>query len=276
MKVLVAETCGFCRGVKNAITLAQETLATHKKVYCLGHIIHNDDVVRKLTQAGLKCVETIDEIEDGTVLIRSHGATRAEIEHIKSKGAEIIDATCGLVKRVQQIAQNLNAQGYRVLMIGDKDHPEVRAIVGWADDICVAAGADDLRKISLDKKLGVICQTTQSAGYFAEMIKEIASRDFSELKIINTLCKETKKRQNSAVELCKKVDIMFVLGGLQSANTRKLAELCKMHNECTYHLQNLSELDSELVKGRKIAGVTAGASTPDWVIDEFVEGLAKF
>ncbi len=275
MNVFIAETCGFCRGVKNAIKLAEETLATRGKVYCLGHIIHNQDVVKKLTEMGLVTVDSLGDINEGTILIRSHGATRREIEHIHSKGLDIVDATCGLVKRVQQLAKKLNDQGYRVLMLGDEKHPEVMAVVGWADDIYVAATPMDLDKVPMDKKLGVICQTTQSPGYFAEMIKTIAHRDFSELKIVNTLCKETKKRQNSAVELCKKVDIMFVLGGLHSANTRKLAELCKKHNGCTFHLQNFSELDTNVLKSKKTAGITAGASTPDWVIEEFAEGLEK-
>lgn len=273
MKTLIAEKCGFCRGVKNAIKLAEETLAERKKVYCLGEIIHNKDVVSRLKKLGLVTVQSIEEISEGTVLIRSHGATRKEIEKIQNKGLEIVDATCGLVKRVQQLAKKLNDQGYRVLMLGDAKHPEVTAVVGWADDIYVAATVKDIHKMPTDKKLGVICQTTQSPGYFADLVKNVALTEFNELKIINTLCKETKKRQNSAVELCKKVDIMFVLGGLNSANTRKLAELCKKHNQWTYHLQNFSELDMGLLEGKKTAGITAGASTPDWVIEEFAKGL---
>lgn len=274
MKITVAQTCGFCRGVKNAINLAEQTLASRDKVYCLGHIIHNEDVVKKLTDMGLVCVDSLDKIADGsTVLIRSHGATKDQINQLKNKNVEIVDATCGLVKRVQQIAKKLNDEGYRVLMIGDKNHPEVKAIVGWSDDICVAADEKDLHNIPKDKDLGVICQTTQSQDFFAQIIQIIVSDDFKELKIINTLCKETKKRQNSAVDLCKKVDIMFVLGGLDSANTRKLAELCKKHNSNTYHLQNYSELDKKLLTANKNVGVTAGASTPDWVIEEFVNGL---
>ncbi|MCI0498959.1 MAG: 4-hydroxy-3-methylbut-2-enyl diphosphate reductase [Planctomycetales bacterium] len=276
MKVLVAEKCGFCPGVRNAINLAQKTLATEHKVYSLGHIIHNEDVVRQLSDAGLQPVDSIDSIESGTVLIRSHGATRDEFEKINKKGLKIVDATCVLVRRVQKIAQLLNEEGYKVVMIGDANHPEVKAVVGYAQDVAVVGTDSDLDNISNKKKLGVICQTTQSPDHFAQMIAAIAKRGFTEMKIINTLCRETMERQQAAVKLCRQVDIMFVLGGLHSANTRKLAELCKKHNPQTYHLQNWAEFDKTCLSGKTTAGVTAGASTPDEVIEEFVRNLVQW
>jgi (E)-4-hydroxy-3-methyl-but-2-enyl pyrophosphate reductase len=273
MKVLVAEKCGFCLGVKNAIKMAKQTLADQDDVYSLGSIIHNQDVVNELANSGLKTVEAVDQIESGTVLIRSHGATKKQLEKIKAKGLNIIDATCVLVKRLQKISQQLNEDGYRVAMIGDKNHPEVQAIVGFANDVVVIGDEKDLSKLSSHEKLGVICQTTQTPEYFAQMLGSIVKKGFSELKVINTLCNEAISRQESAVKMCRQVDIMFVLGGLHSANTRKLAELCKKHNNQTFHLQNWAELDKTLLSGKSIAGVTAGASTPDRVIDEFVENL---
>jgi 4-hydroxy-3-methylbut-2-enyl diphosphate reductase len=276
MKVLVAEKCGFCPGVRNAINLAQRTLATETKVSSLGHIIHNEDVVKQLSAAGLETVDSIDTIGEGTVLIRSHGATLEEFEKIKEKGLKIVDATCVLVRRVQKIARQLNEEGYKVVIIGDADHPEVKAVVGYANDIEVIGSEQDLDKLNSRKKLGVICQTTQSPDHFAEMIAAIARRGFSEMKIINTLCRETMERQEAAVKLCRQVDIMFVLGGLHSANTRKLAELCKKHNPQTYHLQNWAELDKKTLSGKETAGITAGASTPDEVIEEFVGKLREW
>ncbi len=275
MKVLVAEKCGFCPGVRNAINLAKKTLAEQKKVYSLGPIIHNEEVVRQLSQAGLKTVESVDQIPGGIVLIRSHGATQNELEALESKGLNIIDATCVLVKRVQKIAHQLQEEGYHVVVIGDKKHPEVKAVVGSADKVDVVAGESDLDKISKYKKLGVICQTTQSPDFFAEMIGQMGRLEFSEIKIINTLCRETIARQEAAVKLCRQVDIMFVLGGLHSANTRKLAELCKKHNPQTWHLQNWDELDISILSGKGVAGVTAGASTPDEVIKKFVDNLKR-
>jgi 4-hydroxy-3-methylbut-2-enyl diphosphate reductase len=276
MNVLVAEKCGFCLGVNNAIKLAKKTLAEQDNVYSLGPIIHNQDVVQELAQSGLKTVDLVDAIDSGTILIRSHGATIQQLQQINKKGLQIVDATCVLVKRLQKISQQLNEDGYKVVIIGDKDHPEVQGIIGFAENVLVIGSKPDLHKLPVHGKLGVICQTTQSPDYFAEILGEIVKRGFSELKVINTLCREAIKRQDSAVELCRKVDIMFVLGGLHSANTRKLAELCKKHNKQTFHLQNWKELDKIVLYGKNTAGVTAGASTPDRIIREFVEKLRFF
>jgi 4-hydroxy-3-methylbut-2-enyl diphosphate reductase IspH len=243
MEVIVAEKCGFCPGVRNAIRMAEEIVRTRKEVYSLGPIIHNRDVVEHLAEEGLRTVGSIDEVRSGTVLIRSHGAAPEEIERLREKGVEIVDATCVLVKRVQQIARELDAEGYRVVVIGDENHPEVRAVVGCARDVVVVA---------------------------------IGKHGFSEMKVINTLCREAINRQESAIELCKGVDIMFVLGGLESANTRRLAELCKKYNSQTFHLQNWGECDKRILPGKRRAGVTAGASTPEWIIEEFVRNLKAF
>lgn len=277
MKVLVAQHSGFCLGVENAIKLAEETLAKKKCVYSLGPIIHNNEVVEKLAKAGLRSVQTVEQIPAGaTVLIRSHGATLEQLKKIKEKGLNVVDATCVLVKRVQRIAQIMHEHGYKIVIIGDEKHPEVQAVVGFASDAVVVASGSDLHNLPRNEKLGLVCQTTQSPDHFALTVGQIVKQGFSELKIINTLCKEAIKRQDSAVELCKRVDIMFVLGGRHSANTRKLAELCKKYNNQTFHLQNERGLDKNLLCGKNIAGVTAGASTPDWIITEFVRNLRAF
>lgn len=276
MKVIVAGKCGFCHGVKDAISMAEKILAEEKEVYSLGPIIHNKDVVEQLAQKGLKTVGSVEEIRSGTVLIRSHGAAPEQIAKIKAKGLKIADATCVLVKRVQQIAKELERDGYEVVIIGDKDHPEVQAVVGCVRGVVVVADETDLDKLPENGRLGIVCQTTQSPEHFSRTLGAIAKKGFDELKVINTLCKEAIKRQESAVQLCKQVDIMFVLGGLKSANTRKLAELCKNYNSQTFHLQNWNELDRSKLPGKNIAGVTAGASTPEWIIAEFVENLEVF
>jgi len=276
MKVIVAEKCGFCPGVKNAISIAEKILAEEKEVYSLGPIIHNKDVVERLAKAGLKTVDSTDEIQSGTVIVRSHGAAPGQIAKLKEKGINIVDATCVLVKRVQEIAGELDRDGYKVVVIGDENHPEVQAVVGSARDVAVIADKSDLHKLADDDKLGVVCQTTQSPEHFNEMVCAIAKEDFSELKVINTLCKEATKRQGSAVELCKQVDIMFVLGGLDSANTCTLARLCRKVNRQTFHLQNWNEFDKSVLFGKNTAGVTAGASTPERIIAEFVKNLESF
>ena len=276
MKVLVAEKCGFCHGVRNAISVAEKILASEQQVYSLGPIIHNKDVVDRLARSGLKTVGDVKEIDSGTVLIRSHGAAPDEIARLKKKGLKIVDATCVLVKRVQHIAAELESEGYNVVIMGEENHPEVRAVVGCAKDAVVIADESDLHKLPRHAKLGVVCQTTQDPQYVGRMLGALGRGDFSELKVINTLCKEAIRRQESAVKLCGQVEIMFVLGGLESANTRRLAELCKEVNSHTFHLQNWAELDENVLTGKQTAGVTAGASTPDWIIHEFVENLEVF
>ncbi len=292
MKVLVAENYGFCHGVKNAISMAEKTLAQEKNrpqvspqaggsekagpVYSLGPIIHNRDEVERLVKVGLKTVGKVEEIQSGTVVIRSHGAAPEQIARLREKGLDIVDATCVLVKRVQHIANELERDGYKVVIIGEENHPEVQAVVGCAGDVIVIADESDLHKLPQNAKLGIVCQTTQSPEHFGKMLGAIGRGGFSELKVINTLCREAIKRQESAVQLCKQVDIMFVLGGLESANTRRLAELCKKYNSETFHLQNWNELDKNILLGKNIAGVTAGASTPEWIISEFVKNLEAF
>ncbi len=276
MKVVVAEKCGFCHGVKNAISVAEQVLVEENDVYSLGPIIHNRDEVEQLANVGLRTVDKVEEIQSGTVLIRSHGAAPEQIDKLKEKGLNIVDATCILVKRVQHIASELEKDGYKVVIIGEENHPEVRAVMGCAKDVVVIADESDLHKLPQNAKLGVVCQTTQSPEHFGKMLGAIGRGGFSELKVINTLCKEAIKRQESAVQLCKQVDIMFVLGGLESANTRRLAELCKKYNNEMFHLQNWNELDKNILLGKNIAGVTAGASTPEWIIAEFVKNLEAF
>ena len=273
MKVIVAEKYGFCAGVRNAISTAEKVLSEKGRVYSLGPIIHNPGVVERLAKKGLVTVDDVEQIPAGaTVLIRSHGAGSQEMAHLKEKYADIVDATCVLVKRMQQIAMQMEEQGYKVVIVGDQNHPEVRAVVGCTKGAVVVGNESDISTIG-SGRLGIVCQTTQSPEFFSEMLSAIAKAGFDEMKVINTLCKEAIKRQQAAVELCMKVDIMFVLGGRESANTRKLAELCKKYNNKTFHLQNWEEFDKKQVFGCQVAGVTAGASTPQWIIDDFVEHL---
>jgi len=279
MQVLVAAKCGFCPGVRNAISMAEKILAeadSGQQVYSLGPIIHNKDVVESLARSGLRTVGSGDEIDRGTVIIRSHGVSPRELDCLREKELHIVDATCVLVKRVQQLAKQLEAEGYEVVIIGEESHPEVQGVMGCVQDVVVVAEERDLDKLPQDGRLGIVCQTTQSPEHLGRMLAAIGRRNFKELKVINTLCREAIKRQESAVELCKQVDIMFVLGGLHSANTRRLADLCKKHNDHTFHLQNWDELDKDVLLDKNIAGVTAGASTPNWIIDEFVKHLRAF
>jgi len=202
MKVWVAEKCGFCHGVRNAISVAEKILAKEDDVYSFGPIIHNRDVVEQLAHCGLKTVGEVEEIHSGTVLIRSHGAAPQQIARLEEKGLKIIDATCVLVKRVQHIAGELEEQGYQVVIIGEENHPEVQAVVGCAKDVIVIADEADLHRLPQNARLGVVCQTTQNPEHFGKMLGAIGRSSFSELKVINTLCKEAIKRQESAIYGC--------------------------------------------------------------------------
>lgn len=276
MKVLVADKCGFCPGVRNAIRTAEQVLASSegRPVYSLGPIIHNPTEVQRLASAGLRVVQTPDEVgEGGTVLIRSHGAAPAQIQVLKQKGVRIIDATCVLVKRLHRIAMALEQAGYQVVIIGQAHHPEVQGVCGYLNRPIVVSSEDDISKIGSRSRLGIVSQTTQSPHTFAAMVGAICRGPFRELKVVNTLCRESCKRQQAAVRLSKQVDVMFVLGGLDSANTKSLAELCKRHNPNTYHLEDIQGLDKRMLEASQIVGVTAGASTPDAVIGQFVEFL---
>ncbi|AQQ10082.1 4-hydroxy-3-methylbut-2-enyl diphosphate reductase [Sedimentisphaera cyanobacteriorum] len=276
MQVLTAEKCGFCLGVRNAIKIAEQTLEKESPVYSLGPVIHNQDVVSRLAEMGLVTVESLDDIPEGTVLIRSHGATNDMIEQIQRRGLRIVDATCVLVKRVQQKASRLEAEGWKVVIAGDPQHPEIISIAGHTEAAVVAETPEQMKALAAShKKMALLCQTTQSYGFFSRMAAAAVNAEFSEIRAVNTLCRESQRRQQAARELSERVDVMFVLGGLHSANTRKLAELCSEGCKNVYHLQNLSELKEQMTRNCRTAGITAGASTPDWVIQEFTQEIQK-
>ena len=277
MIVRLADKCGFCHGVRTAIKTAEQALnRTGGSVCSLGPVIHNSDEVERLQEKGLQVIETPEQGQNQTVLIRSHGASPREIEKLRNLEAEIVDATCVLVKRLQEIAKQLEQEGYQLLIIGEENHPEVQAVMGCVKKALVIGCQQDLDKIPGHAKLGIVSQTTQDPDRVAEMLSDIEKRDYQELRVINTLCKESCKRQQAAVLLCQQVDIMFVLGGLNSANTTRLAQICRKLNRRTFHLQSFKDLDTSLLKGVNTVGVTAGASTPDWIINEFVQKLEAF
>ena len=275
MDVRLASKLGFCFGVKRAIQAAEESLARGESVSSLGEIIHNRQVVETLAGRGLRVVDDVADA-DGAVLIRSHGEPPEVFAQLRARGVEIVDATCVLVKRAQHIVARLAEEGFRVVVIGQAAHPEVRGILGYAPDvICVDAPAD-LDRLPAGGKLGIISQTTHAIEHFGDMVGRIVARGYSEVRVVNTLCDEVRRRQAAAVELARQADVMFVLGGRQSANTRELARLCAAEGVPTHHLENFGDFRPEMAAGHRVAGVTSGASTPQWVVEEFVENLRRF
>ena len=276
MKVIVAEPRGFCAGVTRAVHLAEQSLQRGKRVYSLGPLIHNPQVVERLYKQGLTVTETLEEIPDGAaVLIRSHGEPARIFLEAKRRGLEIIDGTCVLVRRAQNIVKQLQEQGYQVLIVGDSNHPEVRGVMAYAPDAICLSDQSDLQKIAGHRRLGIIAQTTYSLTAFGQMVGLVVASGCAEVKVLDTICQATHARQQAALEVTKQVQVMFVLGGRQSANTARLAELCAAHGVDTYHLESWQQFREQHICGKTIAGVTAGASTPDWAIEEFVRNLRE-
>ncbi len=277
MEVRIATSRGFCFGVEDAVEIAEDAVRTHGagNVIALGPVIHNPQVVAKLEREGLNQTGVLDAIERGkSVLIRSHGVRPEIYDQARGRGLNIIDATCVLVKRAQEAVQSLHEEGYHVVMIGDPNHPEVKGVIGYAPQVTVIDEGSDLEaSLPYRERLGLVAQTTHSPEHVAQMIAKILLRPYKEVKIINTLCLEVTRRQESALALCDEVDVMFVLGGLKSANTREMVKLCQEKGRETYHLETWDQFKPDMISGRRVAGVTAGASTPEWVISDFVEKL---
>ncbi|MBU3941476.1 MAG: 4-hydroxy-3-methylbut-2-enyl diphosphate reductase [Nanoarchaeota archaeon] len=269
MKIICAENMGFCFGVKRALDIALK----EKDAYTLGQLIHNPQVVGLLEERGIKETKSVDDIKRGTLIITAHGTIKSNIEKAKSKGLRIIDTTCPLVKRVHELAGEFDEKGYKIILFGDKEHPEVKGIVSNTKDVIIISSDGEVRKLKFDKAC-FLSQTTQSLEKFNE-IADVLKKNISNLRIFNTICNATKKRQGSALKLAKKVDMMIVIGGYNSANTKMLSQICSKIVE-TKHIEKAGELDDAWFNGKNIIGLTAGASTPDWVIKNIKEKIEKY
>lgn len=273
MKVYLAKHRGFCYGVKRAVELAEATASITENVHTLGPIIHNPQVVGRLADQGIAVAEDLSHIKDGKVIIRSHGVGPRIYDEAEAKNLAIVDATCPHVKKAQQAAAELLAKGYKVVVVGERHHPEVKSIVEWSDNTAtVIETCAEAKNLPFSAHLGVVVQTT-FAGEDFETIASILKTKCDELRIERTICNATEARQGSAVELAKIVDIMIVVGGKNSANTTRLAELCRKVGSKVYHIETAQELKNEWFEGIETAGVTAGASTPDWIIEEVVQTM---
>ena len=277
LDIFTAQEAGFCFGVKRAIEIAKKAASDSDSypVYTLGPIIHNPQVVKNLEKLGIKPIKSIDDIEKGTVIIRSHGVPPDIIKKAKSKGLQVLDTTCPFVKKAQQYAKELIDRGYQTIIYGDHDHPEVVGIYGATDKkAIIVSNQSELNSIRIQSKLGFVAQTTKSPASFRELISSVIV-DVKELKVYNTICNTTETRQQSAAELAEKVDIMFVIGGHNSANTNRLSEICAKTDTPTYHIETVAEINKQWLEEKKKIGITAGASTPDWLIKEVIEAMSE-
>ncbi len=265
MKVEIAKYAGYCFGVKRAIRIAEQSLGGEKKhIYTLGQIIHNPEVVNNLDKKGIHAVSDQKDIPaKSTMVIRSHGMAPSAAEKIKANNIRIVDATCPYVKTAQKKAELLSSEGYYIVLVGTRNHPEVIGIKEHVAPgrILVAEKVEDLEAIAGIKKIGLLMQTTQTFEKMKEMVNKLLETAI-ELKIINTICNTTKERQNETINLARRVDIMIVVGGKNSANTTHLADISRSVNKKTYHIQDCSDLDHKWFNRASTVGISGGASTP--------------
>ncbi len=263
MNVTIAEACGFCYGVRRAVDMAAHADTGTKT---LGPIIHNPQVVSRLAAQGIEPVDSLDDIQPGeTVLIRSHGVGPAVYAEAEKKGLHIVDATCPHVKKAQQDAKKIVEQGKKLIIIGEKAHPEVISISQWGANRAIIIDREkEAEEILPADSLGVVVQTTFSQEQF-KRIAAVLQTKTKNLDVHMTICTATQQRQNAAIALAKTVDAMIVVGGKNSANTRRLAQVCKEQGCPTYHVETAAELQTAAFRGMNHIGITAGASTPDWI-----------
>lgn len=269
MEVKRAAWAGFCFGVKRAIELALKARSENTgPIYTLGPLIHNPQVVRYLAEKGIEAIEDLAAAKEGTLIIRSHGVEPDILAAVQELGLKIVDATCPFVRRAQELAKDLAGRGYTVVVVGDRKHPEVRGIVGWTGGQAhVVEGPEEAEGLPDFPRIGVIAQTTQPLKNFEAVVAVLQRRD-AEVKVFSTICHAVAERQQAALELARQVDAMVVVGGYESANTQKLTRLCQETGTPTYHIETAGELKAEWFAKVRAAGLTAGASTPDWIIEE--------
>ena len=268
MEIIVAKMAGFCFGVKRAIDIAFQIANEKRKgVYTLGPIIHNPQVVEMLKEKGIIPIEDIKAKKDiRALIIRTHGIPLHLSKEISSMGCEIIDATCPFVKKAQYYAKLLMEESYQVVILGEKNHPEVKGLMSYAnDDVIVVDSKTPLPK--LKSRAGIVVQTTQSLEALKKVLSD-ALEHANEIKVYNTICNSTALRLKETEKMARKVDVMLVVGGKNSANTTQLTRLCKSLSVPTHHIETSSEIKKEWIKNAKKLGITAGASTPEWIIKE--------
>ncbi len=268
MKISLAKNSGFCFGVKNALKKVEE-IENKEGIYILGHLIHNKKAISNLKNKGIKIIDNIGKVGKGTIVISAHGISDRLKEKIKNKNLKIVDTTCPLVEKVHKITKKLEKEGYTIVIYGDKEHTEVKGISGNLNNPVIIN--DNFEIKDFNKKYALVSQTTKDQEEFQEIAKKLKSK-IKDLRVEDTICSATKLRQNDAKELAKKVDMMIVVGDNNSANTKRLSQICSRTVE-TKQIETVDELKAEWFKSKEHIGITAGASTPDWVIEKVIERI---
>lgn len=270
MEVILAKTAGFCFGVKRAVDTVYKE-AGKKNVYTYGPIIHNSEVVNDLKKKGVKVInsrEELEALEEGTVIIRSHGVAREIYDLIHEKGLELVDATCPFVRKIHKIVEKAGNDGDQVIIVGSEQHPEVQGIKGWCTgEVHIISDAEQFEGIDLNKPTTLVSQTTFNYKKFKDIV-DILSKKSYDIDVMNTICNATEERQTEAGTIARQSDAMLVIGGKHSSNTQKLYEICRKECENTYFIQTLDDLDLKQLQSFRSVGITAGASTPNNIIKE--------
>ena len=276
MEVIRAKTAGFCFGVKRAVDTVYEQLEKASEsttIYTYGPIIHNEEVVKDMKQKGVIVLQSeaeLDALTEGTVIIRSHGVEKAIYDKLNAQGLKIVDATCPFVKKIHNIVQKESTNGNYIIIVGNPQHPEVEGIRGWAGTkATVVQTKEDIDKLKIpeNEKVCVVSQTTFNYNKFKELVEIILKKSY-DVSVLNTICNATKERQTEAQHIAEEVDAMIVIGDKHSSNTQKLFEICKNACKDTYYIQTLDDLDMNQLGSVETVGITAGASTPNNIIEE--------
>lgn len=274
MKVKLASNYGFCFGVKRAIKIAED----YKNSSTMGPLIHNQDEINRLkNDFNVGLYTNLDDVKDNdTVIIRTHGIPKNDLKNLRAQNAKIINATCPFVTTPQQIVKKMSAEGYSVLIFGDSDHPEVKGVQSYAefqDDVYIVLEPSDLENIIFkNNKIATVAQTTKKKEKYLEIVNYLILKN-KEVRVFNTICDATFENQDAARELSKEVDIMIVIGGKNSSNTKQLHSICLENCKDSYLIENENELNNTWFKNKKLCGVTAGASTPDWIIQQVIDKI---
>ncbi len=278
MKIVIVEDAGYCFGVRNAVNLAFKAADEYGDVYMLGHIVHNENVIKDLEDAGAKVVEVLDDIpKECPVLFRAHGATDSLWRKAQQKEMNIIDATCPLVREIHDEVKKLEANDRHVIIIGDHGHDEVSGIASQVKDSIVVATPEEARQLPKMKRAGVVCQSTQTIENVQTIIDVLITKVF-DLQVVNTICFPTKRNQEQIKQLASESDLMIIIGSFISANSKRLTQLSRQINPKTYQVNSAKDIDPAWFNGIEKVGISAGSSTPDYLIEEVkfkIEEISK-
>jgi (E)-4-hydroxy-3-methyl-but-2-enyl pyrophosphate reductase len=267
VEIRKASVQGFCFGVAITVKKAEEAIASRDTVTTLGHVVHNPQMVESLSARGLRNADSVDSVDSGALFVRAHGLPVGVFEEAQRKGLEIIDATCPMVTKIHVQAEKLKADGYKIIVIGDPAHPEVKGTLSHVPGAWCIQRVEDVDALPRSSRVGVVVQSTWSGHQFTEIVKALAAK-YYEVRAVNTICTDTHNRQKEASRLAHDVEVMVVVGGKTSANTKHLADLSESHGARSYHIEDASELRPEWFEGVHVAGLMSGASTPGWLVDQ--------